>query len=312
MYKIFFLGTPDIAARFLALIEPQRGRLFTLLRLYTQPDRAVRRGKRLETPVKQWAHAHGLGGCCFSPQRLRDQEITEDILAQQPHFLVTFAYGQILSQAWLDLPTIAPLNLHTSLLPRYRGAAPIQRALWDGCHTSGVSLMRMDRGMDTGPVYLQKECTIAGLTAGEVEACMAKDAAALFLHYLENVESISSQPQQEDGVSYAPKIEADATQINWNHTTQQLCQQVMALSPRPGAYCYGTIRGVRKRIKILRARTAQRTLARGQVLWDRGLFIGCAQGALEVLELQIEGKACMSAEQFQCGVGVTFFLEWTP
>jgi len=264
----------------------------------TQPDRAAGRGLRpSSTPVKRLAAARGIE--VLQPESLQPSGAVERVRAVRPDALVVAAYGLILPQALLEAGRHGAINIHASLLPRWRGAAPIQRALLAGDLETGISIMQMDAGLDTGPLLKQARTPIRdGDDAGTLHDRLAAIGAELVVEALRDVESggVVPEPQSKLGITYARKLEKSETRLNWTRPAPELERAVRAFRPSPGA----SSRADGTELKIWRARIADRShLAPGEVA--DGLIVGCGEGALEILELQRAGGRRLSAPEFLRG-----------
>jgi methionyl-tRNA formyltransferase len=264
----------------------------------TQPDRPAGRGLRpVSSPVKRLAADRGIE--VFQPENFKSKETVERVRAVRPDALVVAAYGLILPQALLEAGRYGAFNIHASLLPRWRGAAPIQRALLAGDSETGISIMQMDAGLDTGPVLKQAKTRIRDDDdAGSLHDRLAGMGADLIVEALVEVESSRSVavPQPKSGITYARKIDKRETRLDWARPAAELEHAVRAFRPAPGALT--RIGGVE--LKVWRARVdSGRVLAPGEV--TDSLVVGCGQGALEILELQRAGGRRLSASDFLRG-----------
>ena len=235
--RTVFLGTPDFAAQILdSLLASQQVQVAAV---FTQPDRFGGRGKkRLEPPVKKLASQHGIP--VFQPERL-DRGSVEELQRIGPDALTVAAYGQILPAEILNVANLGAINVHASLLPRYRGAAPIQWALLNGDSVTGVTTMRMEQGMDSGPILEQRALAIGVEdTAGTLHDELAQMGASLLLSTLTRLAAGNLVPvaQDPDQISYAPKLGKEVRRIDWNQSAQKIHNTIRALHPSPGAYCY--------------------------------------------------------------------------
>jgi len=268
----------------------------------TQPDRPKGRGRKLSPPpVKEAAIELGLP--VIQPASIGDA--VSEIAAAKPHILLVVSYGQILPQEVLDIPSIGPLNIHPSLLPRYRGAAPLQRVLMNGETETGISLTWMVKELDAGPIFAIKSCPIdPEETYGELHDRLAEESADFFMEHLEELSILTSrkgEPQNHAEATYAPSIKKEETRIDWSLPAIQVHNGVRGLSPSPGAF---TLRGG-KQLKILRTQVAQASGKAGEVVEanpKRGeLVVACGEGAVRVLQLQPQGKRVMTAKEFLQG-----------
>jgi methionyl-tRNA formyltransferase len=307
MLRIAFAGTPEFALPALAALADSRHSLVGVL---TQPDRPAGRGRVLSaSPVKQFAQTRGVP--VAQPARLRSPAERADLMAWQPELLVVVAYGLILPSEVLSLPRLGCLNIHASLLPRWRGAAPIQRALLAGDSESGVCLMQMDEGLDTGPVLAEERFAIAAdSTAGDLHDALAELGARLLLPVIDALEAgrLQPRPQGGSGVTYAGKIEKREARIDWRQPAAVIERQVRAFNPWPVAETQ--IDGTR--LRIWRARVASAALDFGSVDteaapgtalgWaDDALQIRCGDGVLGLLSVQLPGRRIVTAREFAQG-----------
>lgn len=304
--RIVFMGTPDFALPSLDLLYQSRHDLAAVV---TQPDRPRGRGGCVTPPpVKKWAMAHGVA--VLQPKRLLDASFWNHLEQIKPDLVVTVAYGKMLPEKLLQLPTLGCINLHASLLPAYRGAAPIHRAIMEGATRTGVTVIEMVPEMDAGNIILQEELPVhEEETAGELHDRLAVKGAALLLKAVEALAAgtAQSRPQDPAGVSYAPRLRPEDEVLDWSRDALSLYNQIRGLNPWPGAYtnCAG------KRLKVWRARIpAQPPILEGDgnappgtIICDRSdaLFVITGTGPLELLEVQPDGKRIMSAAEFYCG-----------
>ncbi len=291
--RIAFMGTPDFAARILAdLAGWSRNHGHQIVAVYSQPPREAGRGKKPQpSPVHRLADT--LGVPVFTPERLKSAEDQQAFAALDLDVAVVAAYGLILPKPILDAPRLGCLNVHASLLPRWRGAAPIQRAIMAGDDKTGVCIMRMEEGLDTGPVYRRREIPIGPeMTAGELHDALAELGSAPLFEALADVQAGAvPQPQPDDGVTYAKKIDKAEAHIDWSRSAVEVDRQIRGLSPFPGAWF--EMRG--ERIKALRSRVTIGSGIQGTALDDR-LTIACGDGAVLLTELQRAGKGAMDAD----------------
>ena len=293
--KLVFAGTPEFARASLeALVASGR----TPIAVYTQPDRPAGRGKKLtSSPVKRYALEHGIR--VFQPETLRDDAAIEELRALQPDLLVVAAYGLILPQAVLDIPTHGCVNVHASILPRWRGAAPIQAAILAGDSKTGISLMRMTAGLDCGPVFHIADITIGHEeTAGELHDRLATLGASALVEQLDDIVTgrLEAVDQDDSLATYAPKIDKQDAEIDWDLTAAEIAQRVRAYNPFPGAFTHDRD----TRLKIWRATPADGSGEPGEVLrFDRdAIVVACGDGALSLDELQLPGKRRAPAREF--------------
>lgn len=293
--KLIFAGTPEFAAQSLSAILAAGHQVALVL---TQPDRPSGRGMTLRpSPVKALALASGIE--VFQPLTLKDPAVHERLRAVDAEVMVVAAYGLILPQAVLDLPRYGCLNIHASLLPRWRGAAPIQRAILAGDTETGVCIMQMEAGLDTGPVLLSDRLPLASdETAGSLHDKLADLGARLIVNALEKI-PLPAVPQSDTGITYAAKIEKAEALLDWRLPAAEIERKVRAFNPFPGAAT--VLEGVP--VKIWRAVAVPGGAAPGTVLAaDRhGIVVACGDGALCLGELQKAGGKRLSAAQFLSG-----------
>ena len=295
MTRIVFAGTPDFAlASLRALVEAGRAPVAVL----TQPDRPAGRGKKLTaSPVKQYAEQHGIP--VQQPVTLRDEQAAADLAALEPDVLIVAAYGLIPPQAVLDIPRHGCLNVHASILPRWRGAAPIQAAILAGDAKTGISLMAMTAGLDCGPVFHVEELDIGpDETAGELHDRLAACGGEALVAHLDAIlgGDLEAVPQDDALATYAPKIDKQDARIDWSLPADEVARRVRAYNPFPGAFCFDGD----TRIKVWRAAVVGGQAPAGTVLQcDRdGVIVACGEGALQLDELQLPGKRRATALEF--------------
>jgi methionyl-tRNA formyltransferase len=298
--RLIFMGTPDFAVPTLRALHDAR---HEIVAIYTRaPKPGGRRGLQLQpTPIEQ--EARRLGIPVLTPKTLKTPEALEEFRAHNADAAVVVAYGMILPQAILDVPKFGCFNLHASLLPRWRGAAPIERAIMAGDAASGITVMKMDAGLDTGDVAMAERVTIADqMTASDLHDALAPLGADLMVRAIGALEKGALQlvKQGEQGVTYAAKIDKAEARIDWNKPARAVLRHIHGLSPFPGAWSEIGGEGETARIKILRCELASGCGPPGAVLDDR-LTIACADGAIRILELQRAGKAPMQAVEFLRG-----------
>jgi len=296
--RIVFAGTPEFAERALAGLFDARHEIALVL---TQPDRPSGRGMRA-TPsaVKRFALAHGIE--VYQPTSLRAPADAARIAAAAPELLVVAAYGLILPQAVLDIAPLGAINIHASLLPRWRGAAPIQRAIMAGDAETGITIMQMDSGLDTGPILMQRAISIADNDdAGSLHDRLAMLGAEMIVTALDALrrDALSATPQPASGVSYAHKLGKSDSILDWSHTAQALACQIRALRPAPGAV--SMLGG--EPIKIWDARVVEGSGAYGRVIavGPEGLTVACGEGALQIRRLQRAGGKPLETPAFLRG-----------
>jgi|SRR5262245_13893444 len=294
--RLVFMGTPDFAAATLAAVAASGHEIAAV---YTRAPKPAGRGMALKaSPVAQVAER--LSVPIFTPKTLRTEEARVAFRAHQAEAAVVVAYGLILPQPILDAVPLGCFNLHASLLPRWRGAAPINRAVMAGDAVSGVTVMKMDEGLDTGPVAMGARVAIgADMTAGELHDALAPLGADLMVQALAALEqgSIRLTPQSERGVTYAAKVDKAETRVDWSKLWRQVHDHCRGLSPFPGAW-FAMADGTR--VKALRTTRGEGSGPPGTVLDDR-LTVACRDGAVRLLEVQRAGRQPMKTEEFLRG-----------
>ncbi|MDG5749900.1 methionyl-tRNA formyltransferase [Qipengyuania sp. XHP0211] len=294
--RIIFMGSPDFAVPTLqALVDAAH----EVVCVYTQPPRpGGRRGKELtRTPVHQ--RADDLGIEVRHPKSLKSAEEKEAFAALEADVAVVAAYGLILPQPILDAPKHGCLNVHASILPRWRGAAPIHRAMMAGDPVTGVTIMQMEAGLDTGPMLTMARTPIEDKTTGELTEELAEIGAQLMVGTLIDIDMLHPLEQDDTQATYAAKIDKAEARIDWARPAEDVVRQVHGLSPFPGAWF--KLDG--QRVKLLRAEIAEGSGAPGEVIDDR-LAIACGEGAIRPIELQREGKPKMDLDAFLRGNAV--------
>ena len=290
--RVVFMGTPDFSVAALDALAARH----QVVCVYTQPPRPAGRGKN-DRPSPVQARAEALGLPVRHPVSLRTAQAQADFAALDADVAVVVAYGLILPQAVLDAPRRGCLNIHASLLPRWRGAAPIHRAIMAGDPETGVCIMQMEAGLDTGPVLLSETLPIGPTdTTGALHDRLSALGARLIVQALDRLDTLTPVPQPDHGVTYAAKIDKAEARIDWTQPAETLARQVRGLSPFPGAWCE-TPSG---RLKLLNAVATTGTGAPGTVL--PGLTVACGTGALQIVSAQREGKKPMDAQALQNGL----------
>ncbi len=291
--RIIFMGTPDFSVPVLdALVDAGH----EIAAVYCQPPRPAGRGKK-DRPTPVHARANALGLDVRHPVSLRSPEEQTAFAALNAQVAVVVAYGLILPQTILDAPEHGCLNIHASLLPRWRGAAPIHRAIMSGDSETGVCIMKMEAGLDTGPVLLRSQTPIrAEETTAQLHDRLSEMGAALIVDALGKLADLTPEPQPENGVTYATKIDKSEAKVDWARPAIEIDRQIRGLSPFPGAWT--EIDG--ERVKLLASRLSEGQGPPGQVL-DESLRIACGDGAIELLRLQRAGKGAQDKESFLRG-----------
>ena len=296
--KLIYLGTPAFAVPALeACVEAGH----QVVAVYTQPDRPKGRGQQTSyPPVKEAALRLGLA--VHQPERVRHPEVVEQLRAFAPDAMAIVGYGQIIPQAILDIPPRGIINVHASLLPKYRGAAPIQWAIARGESVTGVTTMKIDAGLDTGDILLKWETPIGpDETAVELGDRLAKAGADLLVDTLRQLDSIAPVPQNDAQATLAPILKKEDGHISWSMSAREIHNRIRGFQPWPGGYSF--LRGTRFHVwRSQIAAPASGATAVGRLRADQGrLFAGCGQGELELLEVQMEGKKRIDARAFLNG-----------
>jgi methionyl-tRNA formyltransferase len=298
--RIIFFGTPEFAVPTLAALVAA-GRV--PVRVVTQPARPAGRGQRpQDPPVARWAREQGLP--VSQPERVRDAAFLEDLATLDPDIAMVVAFGQIFPRALLDLPRLGCINLHASLLPRWRGASPIQAALAAGDARTGVSTMRMEAGLDTGPVLLEEATEIGPQeTAGELSRRLAEAGGRLMVRTLQELEggAIVARPQSPEGATYAPRLTRDSGRVDWSLTALEVHHRLRAYTPWPGLTA--ELRGAPLKISAAEVLEGTAEGAPGTYLGlrDGRLAVVCGGGILGIGELQRPGKRVLRAADFANG-----------
>jgi methionyl-tRNA formyltransferase len=297
--RVAFAGTPEFAA---IALESILAAGYPVPLVLTQPDRPAGRGQKLvASPVRQVAAKHGIA--VHQPERLRDPATHGPLIAAAVDVLVVAAYGLILPQAVLDIPRRGCLNIHASLLPRWRGAAPIQRAIEAGDAETGVTIMRMEAGLDTGPMLLKESLPItAEDSAATLHDKLAAQGSRLIVDALARLDALTPEVQPEAGVTYANKIEKREAAIDWTQPAAVIERRIRAFDPFPGSTA--VLRG--ETVKIWQARPAAAGGAAGTVLDVNpdGIVVACGEGALRLTELQKPGSRRLASADFLRGFAV--------
>ncbi|MEN6326799.1 MAG: methionyl-tRNA formyltransferase [Syntrophomonas sp.] len=298
--RIVFMGTSVFAVPSLEALIASKNEIAMVV---SRPDRPKGRGHKLSpTPVKSVADSHGIP--VFQPHSIKSAEAVQQVQDWQPDLIVVVSYGQIIPPAILDFPLYGCINVHASLLPRYRGAAPIQRALMAGEKASGISIMFMDKGIDTGDIIKQSQVEIPdNMNHGELEGILARQGAELLLSTIEGLadNSYTRVKQDDSQATYAERLTKNDEQIDWSKPAYVIHNQIRALDPAPGAFTrIGDIK-----VKIFATRIAEEqgsgVIAEIVKIDQQGFIVQTGEGTLQVLELQKEGKKRMLAPDFLKG-----------
>lgn len=295
--RVVFMGTPDFAVPSLQKLLDAG---FEVCAVYTQPDKPKGRGHKLQAPpVKELALRHEIP--VFQPASLRKEEVQQELQSFQPDVIVVVAYGKILPKVVLDLPRLGCINVHGSLLPKYRGAAPIQWTVINGDGTGGVTTMFMGEGLDTGDVLLKAETPVgAEETAGQLFDRLKDLGADLLLETLEKLErgKLTPVPQNEEDATHAPMLSKELSVIDWSKPARELHDLIRGLNPWPSAYSY--LDG--KKLKIHASRVAEGSGEAGEAFSkDGNLLVYCGKDALELTEIQTENGKRMDGKSYLLG-----------
>ena len=302
--RVLFIGTGEIGVPALRwLIDSPEHELIGVV---TQPDKPVGREQRIEAPPVKTALA-GNDVPILQPKRIKSEETVAEIRALAPDVIVVMAYGQILPRAVLEIPRIACLNLHASLLPRHRGAAPIQASIMAGDRETGITVMYMDEGLDTGDVMLERRIEIApDETGGSLHDRLAEIAPGSLQEALEKLQASTAPriPQDSSGATYAPKLEREHGRIDWSEAPALIERKIRAFNPWPGAFTIlRDATGTERKLKVHRA-----SVVPAESSDPEKLVIAAKDGALRLEEVQLEGKRRMNAAEFLRGYNVSMRL----
>jgi methionyl-tRNA formyltransferase len=299
--RIVFFGTPDFAAKILEAIVQDGSH--EILAVVSKPDKPQGRSQKLMPTAVKEMHAKYLPSIpLFQPKRASDLEFVKTLKALCADVFVVVAYGEIVTKAILETPLYGCFNIHASLLPLYRGAAPIQRSLLDGAKETGITIIKMDEGMDTGDIAYQGSMQVpSNMNAGELFLGLQSMGASAILEVLNQLQdrSISLCRQEHDRATVAPKLKKEEFLINWKESAYSIHNKVRALSPFPGAFCHVEIRGELKRLKILKT-----ALEVDSEEW----VIQTGKGKIALLHVQLEGRPAMPAAQFLRGYALCDFV----
>ncbi len=301
--RIIFIGTGEIGVPTLrALLNSEH----EVIAVVTQPDKPVGRDQRIESPPIKTAligRARPPGAPIFQPARIKDPQAIEQIRSRTPDAIVVVAYGQILPHDVLEIPRLACLNVHASLLPRWRGAAPLQAAIAAGDFETGITVMYMDEGLDTGDILLQRSVAILpNDTGGSLHDRLARIAPEALLESLRLVAAGNAPRIAQDNAraTYAPKLKREQGQIDWSESAEAIERKIRAYNPWPGVF----MKVDRQNLKVFSASVVDLNGQPGEVLRsDKDLIVATGKGALSLAEVQLEGKRRMSADEFLRGHG---------
>jgi methionyl-tRNA formyltransferase len=309
--KVIFFGTPQFAANVLDYLCTHEVEIAAIV---TKPDKPKgRSGALIPTPVKAMASARLPSVPVFQPELVSSPDFANVLPSFQADLFVVVAYGEIIKQHLLDMPRLGCINLHTSLLPKYRGAAPIQRCLMEGESESGVTIIHMAKKMDAGDIIKRVEVPIGrDTTFGELENQLCSLGSKAMLDVVHAFEDgiIQRTPQDHSMATFAPKIELEDCEIDWHRSAQEIHNLVRGVNPYPGAWCRVSVRGKPLRLKISRTELVVDPQGKpGEIVnyGPSGLIVSCSAGAVCLLDVQLEGKKAMSAEEMMRGIPQTEF-----
>jgi methionyl-tRNA formyltransferase len=297
--RIIFMGTAELSCA--SLEKLASGERFSVIAVVTQPDKPKGRDLKLQfSPVKILAEKLGLK--ILQPAKARDEKFISELRGLKPDLIVVVAYGQILPQSILDLPKFGCMNVHTSLLPKYRGASPIQSAILNGETETGVTIMKMDANLDSGEILSQRKIPILPEDDSQtLHDKLAKLGADLLAETIPDFVAgkIPPQPQNNSEATYTTKIKKEDGKIDWNLSAQEILNRLRAFTPWPGAFTFLD----RKLLKIWKMEIAEGSGKAGKILSaeKNGIVVACGKNALQILELQLEGGRRMSAQEFLAG-----------
>jgi len=298
--RIVFAGTPKFAVKSLSVLNQSE---HEVIAVYCQPDRPKGRGKVLTAcPVKVCAKANNL--LVIQPEDLKDKQSQSQLALLNPDVMVVAAYGQILPKSILEIPKLGCLNIHASLLPRWRGAAPIERAILEDDRETGISIMKMNEGLDTGDILLDKKCTISNHeTAQTLHDTLSNIGANAILETLNMLPTLKARPQQNNEATYAEKVTKDEAQIDWHQSAEQISRVIRAFNPRPIAYTNAMAKQFKNRVlRIIEAEIVNRqtTNSPGEVIkYDKDVcYIATSNGVINLKKVQLSGKNKVSIKDF--------------
>ena len=298
--RIVFAGTPKFAVKSLSILNQSD---HEVIAVYCQPDRPKGRGKVLTAcPVKIFAEENNL--LVIQPEDLKDKQSQTRLALLNPDIMVVAAYGQILPKAVLQIPKLGCLNIHASLLPRWRGAAPIERAILEGDKETGISIMKMNEGLDTGDILIEKKCTISNHeTAQTLHDTLSNKGANAILETLNIFPTLKARPQQNNNATYAEKVTKDEAQIDWHQSAEQISRVIRAFNPRPISYTNAMAKQFKNRVlRIIEAEVVNRqtTNSPGEVIkYDKDVcYVATSSGVINLKKVQLSGKKEVSIKDF--------------
>ena len=298
--RIVFAGTPKFAVKSLSVLNQSE---HEVVAVYCQPDRPKGRGKVLTAcPVKIFAEENNL--LVIQPEDFKDKQSQTQLALLNPDVMVVAAYGQILPKSILEIPKLGCLNIHASLLPRWRGAAPIERAILEDDRETGISIMKMNEGLDTGDILLDKKCTISNHeTAQTLHDTLSNIGANAILETLNMLPTLKARPQQNNEATYAEKVTKDEAQIDWHQSAEKISRVIRAFNPRPIAYTNAMAKQFKNRVlRIIEAEIVNRqtTNSPGEVIkYDKDVcYIATSNGVINLKKVQLSGKNKVSIKDF--------------
>ena len=298
--RIVFAGTPKFAVKSLSVLNQSE---HEVIAVYCQPDRPKGRGKVLTAcPVKVCAKANNL--LVIQPEDLKDKQSQSQLALLNPDVMVVAAYGQILPKSILEIPKLGCLNIHASLLPRWRGAAPIERAILEDDRETGISIMKMNEGLDTGDILLDKKCTISNHeTAQTLHDTLSNIGANAILETLNMLPTLKARPQQNNEATYAEKVTKDEAQIDWHQSAEKISRVIRAFNPRPIAYTNAMAKQFKNRVlRIIEAEIVNRqtTNSPGEVIkyGQSVCYVATSNGLINLKRVQLSGKNKVSIKDF--------------
>jgi len=298
--RIVFAGTPKFAVKSLSILNQSD---HEVIAVYCQPDRPKGRGKVLTAcPVKIFAEENNL--LVIQPEDFKDKQSQSQLALLNPDVMVVAAYGQILPKSILQIPKLGCLNIHASLLPRWRGAAPIERAILEGDRETGISIMKMNEGLDTGDIMLDKKCMISNHeTAQTLHDTLSNIGANAILETLNMLPTLKARPQQNNEATYAEKVTKDEAQIDWHQSAEKISRVIRAFNPRPIAYTNAMAKQFKNRVlRIIEAEIVNRqtTNSPGEVIkYDKDVcYIATSNGVINLKKVQLSGKNKVSIKDF--------------
>ena len=298
--RIVFAGTPKFAVKSLSVLNQSE---HEVIAVYCQPDRPKGRGKVLTAcPVKIFSEENNL--LVIQPEDFKDKQSQTQLALLNPDVMVVAAYGQILPKSILEIPKLGCLNIHASLLPRWRGAAPIERAILEDDRETGISIMKMNEGLDTGDILLDKKCTISNHeTAQTLHDTLSNIGANAILETLNMLPTLKARPQQNNEATYAEKVTKDEAQIDWHQSAEKISRVIRAFNPRPIAYTNAMAKQFKNRVlRIIEAEIVNRqtTNSPGEVIkYDKDVcYIATSNGVINLKKVQLSGKNKVSIKDF--------------